>query len=108
MKVLQNIASNRLSDVFLYPSDTIYSGLLSANIEQEVTVPTGADFCIFNYDADIYVNYDTTASVPSGSISSGGGELNPIKRYVGETTTLHIISPSSTHVTLSFFKKTDV
>jgi len=107
VKVLENISSSRLTEDFLYPSDTIYSGVLVANTEQQVTVPTGADFCIFNSTGDIYVNYDATATVPTGTISSGGGELNPIKRYVGETTTLHIISDGTPKVTLQFFKKTD-
>jgi hypothetical protein len=110
MKAYEVISSSRLGDTeALYPSDTIYSGLLtSGGGEQTVTVPTGADFCIFAADGDFYVNYDTTAAVPTGTISEAGGELNPDIRYVGETTTLHIIASGSVKITLQFFSKTDV
>lgn len=107
MKVLRNISSQYLEDSFLYPSDTIYSGALSASTEQTVTVPTGADFCIFNGTGNFYVNYDTTAAVPTGTISQAGGELNPIKRYVGETSVLHLIADSNINITLQFYKKND-
>jgi hypothetical protein len=105
MKALENIASKRLDDKFLYPSDTIYSGLLTSGVEQTLTIPTDAEFCIFEYTGDVYVNYDTTASVPTSTISSGGGELNPTRRYIGETTTLHFASNSAVTITISFFKK---
>ena len=70
-----------------------------------MTVPTGANFCIFAADGDFYVNYDTTAAVPTSTISEAGGELNPAIRYVGETTTLHIISAVSCKITLQFYSK---
>lgn len=89
----------------LYPSDTIYSGALAASTEQTVTVPTGADFVIFESTGDFYVNYDKTATVPSGTISQAGGELNPDVRYVGETSVLHIISAGTPIVTLAFYSK---
>ncbi|MDB4312172.1 hypothetical protein N9937_01955 [bacterium] len=89
----------------LFPSDTIYSGALSASTEQQVTVPTGADFALFNATGDYYVNYDTTAAVPTGTISEAGGEINPVHRYVGETTTIHIISASDILVSITFYAK---
>lgn len=106
MKSLNPIESYELEDTqALLPSDTIYSGALAASTQQIVAVPAGADFVIFTATNDIYVNYDTTATVPTGSISQAGGELNPIIRYVGETTNLHIISPYVCLITLSFYSK---
>ena len=108
MKAFETIAAGRLGETeALYPSDTIYSGALVANTEQTVTVPAGADFCIFSANGDFYVNYDTTAAVPTSTISEAGGELNPSIRYVGETTVIHIISSVAVLVTLQFFAKND-
>ena len=109
MKELKVIDSLRLKGTEAYfPSDTIYSGALSSYTEQEVTVPPGADFVHLNYTDDIYVNYDTTATVPSGSVSEGGGELNPVVRYIGETTVMHLIAPRNCVVTLCFYSKNEV
>lgn len=106
MKVLQTVQSNFSPEIVaLDPSDTIYSGSLTAGVEQTVTVPTGAQIVLFNADTDFFVNYDTTASVPSGTISQAGGELNPGYRYVGTTSVLHIISPYTCSITLAFYSK---
>jgi len=106
MKTLKVIESHDYVDTrALYPSDTIYSGILSAGVKQDVTVPTGADFVIFVCNNDFYVNYDTTAALPTGSISQAGGELNPEIRYIGETTTIQIIAEVSCTVTLAFYSK---
>jgi len=109
MKSFEVIAAGRLGETeALYPSDTIYSGQLAAGVEQTVTVPANADFCIFAATGDIYVNYDVTAAVPTSTISEAGGELNPLIRYVGETTIIHIISNNGVLVTLQFYSKSDV
>ncbi len=108
MKAYEEIPANRLGDTYaLYPSDAIYSGQTVAGVELTLTVPTGADFCIFSCNGDYYVNYDLTATVPAGSITQAGGELNPNIRYVGETTTLHVISDAVVNLTLQFFAKND-
>jgi len=109
MNPFETIAAGRLGDTeALYPSDTIYSGHLSAGVEQTVTVPANTDFCIFAATGDIFVNYDTTAAIPTSTISEAGGELNPLIRYVGETTIIHIISNGGVLVTLQFYSKSDV
>ncbi len=106
MKSLNPVSSSRLEDTFaLVPSDSIYSGALAANVEQTVNTPTGAEFVVMTATNDYYVNYDTTAAVPTGTISQAGGELNPIIRYVGETNVIHIISPYACYITLGFYKK---
>lgn len=106
MKSLHPVSSTRLEDTFaLVPSDSIYSGALVAGVEQTLAVPTGAEFVLMTATNDYYVNYDTTAAVPSGSISLAGGELNPIVRYVGEASLLHIISPYNCYITFAFYKK---
>lgn len=106
MLPLYPVKSDYLLDTdALVASDTIYSGALVAATEQTVTVPTGADFVIFTADADYYVNYDTTAAVPTGTISQAGGELNPIIRYVGDTSIIHVISEIACKISLGFYSK---
>lgn len=108
MNVLQTVPSNFSKEVVaLVPSDSIYSGSLTSGVEQTVSVPTGAHIVLFNADTDFYVNYDTTASVPSGSIALGGGELNPVERFVGNISVLHIISPYTCSISLAFYSKND-
>lgn len=106
MQSLKQISSSNIDITdALFPSDSIYSGVLAAGVEQTLSVPTGAEFVIFNSSNDYYVNYDTTASVPAGAISQAGGELNPILRYIGETGVIHIISPYTCYITLGFYSK---
>ena len=106
MKPLYPVKSDYLIDTdALVASDTIYSGLLVATTEQTVTKPTGADFAIFTADADFYANYDTTAAVPAGTISQAGGELNPVIRYIGDVSVIHLIAPYDTKISLGFFSK---
>jgi hypothetical protein len=106
MKPLYPVKSDYLIDTdALVASDTIYSGLLVASTEQTVTVPTGADFAIFTADADFYANYDTTAAVPTGTISQTGGELIPEIRYIGDVTAIHLIAPSTCKISIAFYGK---
>ena len=106
MKTYKVIESREFDDTkALYPSDTIHSGALAASTEQTVTVPTDAEFVVFVCTDDFYVNYDTTATVPTGTISEAGGEMNPEIRYVGETTVLHVISEFACKITLAFYSK---
>ena len=104
MKSLRAVKSDYLNDTDgVDASDTIYSGMLAANTEQTVTVPTGADFCIFMCRSDFYTNYDTTATVPTGTISQAGGELKPYLVYIGTTSVIHLISDTGGKITMSFF-----
>ena len=106
MQSFEQISSKRIDETdALFPSDSIYSGLLSANIEQTVTVPSGAEFVMFTANNDYYVNYDTTVAVPTGTISQAGGEMNPIIRYIGEVTTIHLMSKDNTEIALVFYGK---
>ena len=84
-------------------SDSIYSGVVSTT-EQIIPVPSGAYVALFNSTGDLYVNYDTTVALPVGTVSLAGGELNPYPlRFVGDTTNLHLIAPSSISVTIAFY-----
>ena len=106
MKSLEVISAERLSETeAIIPSDSIYSGALSASTEDTVSVPTGADFAVFMCTRDFYVNYDLTAAVPTGSLSQAGGELNPYIRNVTEISTIHVISEYACKLTIAFYSK---
>jgi hypothetical protein len=85
------------------PSSDIYSGVLAASTEQTVEVPAGASIVIFSHDDDIWVNWDTTAALPTGAISEAGGEMNPVVRSVNNVSAIHLIAERETKVSLSFY-----
>ena len=105
IKSYETIPAGRLGDTEALPaSDSIYSGIVTTS-EQIIAVPSGADFVLFSFTGPVYVNYDTTVAIPVGTVSQAGGELNPIKRYIGETTNIHLIASASIKVTMVFYSK---
>jgi predicted NUDIX family NTP pyrophosphohydrolase len=85
-------------------SDTYYAGELAATTNQSVTIPTDGNICVFSANGDFYVRYDgSAATVPSGSIASGSADLSPAVRDVSDLTTLNIIAPATTKITLAFY-----
>ena len=84
-------------------SDTINALSLGVATAESATVPAGAKFCIFSYTTDIYVNSSTTATVPGDVTNGSASELNPTIRNVEGVTTLSIISPAASVVTLSYY-----
>ncbi len=106
MQALDQISSYKIKETEgIKPSDTIYSGVLVGGVAQTITAPSGAEYVVFSSDNNIWVNYDATATLITGSITSGGGEMNPKIRYIGDITTISLISEKSTRVSLSFYKK---
>ena len=85
-------------------SDTYYAGELAATTNQSVTLPTDAHICVFSGNGDFYVRYDGTAAViPTGAINADTVDLNPGIRDVSDATTLNIIAPATTKITLAFY-----
>lgn len=96
--------ANRLLTDVIPQSDTIYNVVLSANVEQTITVPTGATIVTFSADKNFYCRFDGSVVVPVSNILNGtGGEINPDKRSVRGITEIHLIATATTVVTLSFF-----
>jgi hypothetical protein len=78
--------------------------VLAASTEEQHTVPAKASHVVFSANNDFYVNYDATAAVPGADVTDGSAaELNPTVRLVSDVTTLHLIAPASTIVTMTFF-----
>lgn len=76
-----------------------FTGLLAANVAQSLTVPVGADkyLAIFAYSTggEVFVANNTTAVIPSGSISNSVSDLNPVARYVKAGDVLSFITPDT-------------
>jgi len=85
-------------------TDTYYAGELAAATNQAVTIPTDGNICVFSANGDFYVRYDgSAATVPTGSIAASTVDLNPGIRDVSDATTLNIIAPATTKITLAFY-----
>ncbi len=85
-------------------TDTYYAGELAAATNQSVTLPANANICVFSANGDFYVRYDgTAATVPTGAIAASTVDLNPSVRDVSNLTTLNIIAPATTKITLAFY-----
>lgn len=87
-------------------SDTIYAVVLEAGVEQQITVPDGANIVSFAPTGDFYCRFDAaeTISEPETSITDGSAsELNPGMRDCSEVSKIHLVAPQACTVTLSFY-----
>jgi len=106
MEQLNSISAREYaSSENLYPSGDIYSAELTANTEFTLSVPTGAQIAIFGYTDEVWVNYDTTASIPTGGFTKAGGEPKPKMRYIGDVSVLHFIAPRTCKCSVAFYSK---
>lgn len=97
----------------LRPTAKIVSLVLAANTEQHFNVPTDtyaagvqkATMALFSGTADFYVGFDTTAIVPSVSVTDGTAlqELNPTQRLVSECAAISVISAVTCIITITFY-----
>jgi len=87
------------------PSDSRHALVLAATTAESITVPTGARIVAFNAtNAEYWVDYDTTAVIPAVDVTDGSAaELSPKSRYVIGVTSISIIAPAATTVTLEFW-----
>lgn len=73
------------------------------------TVPSGARYVVFSCDDAFYAKKNGAAAVPSDDVTDGSAsELRPGQWYLvgdpaGDTTTIGLIAPAATIVTLSFY-----
>ena len=84
-------------------SDTINSKVLAASVAESDTVPAGANFVIFSYTDDIYVNIAGTAAVSTDITNGTASEINPTIRSVEAGDTISIISESAAKVSLAYY-----
>ena len=80
---------------------------LAANTAASITVPIGKTKALFTYSnaGDVWVDYQNTATLPSGSFAVTTSELRPILRsglVAGQT--LSFICPTTAYVHIAFWE----
>lgn len=84
----------------VFPTFDVFSGSLTANAAQSITVPSNNQYwlAIFTYTpgANIWVNFTTTATVPGGTVGSSSNVLNPAGRQVKAGSTISFITSDGT------------
>lgn len=95
-------------EVFAPPPSDNYALVLSANVQKQLAVPTGAKKVLFASTANFFMRMGTvaqTASVPLVDITDGSGpELNPEARAIPDGTThISCISSETCTVTMAFY-----
>ncbi len=79
--------------------------VLVANVAQVYTIPTGATRLLFSADNDFYANYGAAGAVPSIAVTDGSAsEMNPELREISGVTTVGLISPYATKLTICAYK----
>lgn len=97
--------ANRLpyGDV-IFPAKYVNAYVLAANTAQPVTIPTGARVAMFSATSNFYVKFQGAAAVPTVNVTNGSApELNPTARDVTGYTTLSLVAPADSVVTICYF-----
>lgn len=92
----------------LQQSNVIYSGLLAADVAQNVTAPTDAYMYMVRIGvsngADVLVSVNGTAAVPSSTLALDTSEVNIAQTYVNSGGTVSVITPEdNVIVTMGFY-----
>jgi|SRR6185503_2013218 len=83
------------------PTYDIYAGALAANTEQHFTVPSNNEYWLaiftFSPGANVWVDFATTATVPSSTVGLVSTVLNPAGRQVKAGTVISLITADGTN-----------
>lgn len=84
----------------IMPTYDVYAGSLAANAAQSVVVPSNFEYwlAVFTYSpgANIWVDFITTATVPTTTVGSVSTVLNPAGRQVKAGSTISFITSDTT------------
>lgn len=106
MESLVNMQSDSVlrTDLVVEQSTYIDVRVLPAATKRDHDTPSGANYVLFSANGDFYYKRNGGAVVPSSDVTNGSGpELNPTIRYIGGSTTISLISPSSCVITMAFY-----
>lgn len=85
----------------IQPTYDIQGCSLAASVAQTFTVPNNAQnwIAIFSYTpgATFFVNFTTTATLPTGTVGAVTNALNPAGRALVGGTTFSVITPDATN-----------
>ena len=76
---------------------------LAANTNETHTVPAGATSVILSATGDFYAKINGAASVPGDVTDGTASELNPKGYDLNGVTSIGLIAPSATKITLTFY-----
>lgn len=78
---------------------------LTPNAEQHFTVPAAVDTIVFAYTpgSSVWVSNSVTATLPTGSFSDTGCQLNPVMRIVKPGEIISVISNTADSVNANFY-----
>lgn len=85
-------------------SDSVQKVILSASTNTQFTVPADAKMVTIAADDTIFVALNEDAVVPTGTVATSAGEMNPGTRVVEEGDVINIISLGTPNVSLQFWK----
>jgi hypothetical protein len=78
--------------------------VLAAGVGQTHTIPAGARFALFSGSGNFYARPNAAATIPGTSVTDGtSGELNPVIWDLNGVSTIGLVAPDDTIVTLSFY-----
>lgn len=109
MRQLASLADFNSHQVLLRPfSDKVYNLVLSANVEDHVTIPTGATRVVINGTAVYFCKIGpagTTSAVPVADVTDGSGSTIQSAGYSLQQTdtVISCISTVSCIVSLEFY-----
>lgn len=91
-------------NIFALPAPGyVNARVLAASTAETITPPGGAKFVVFSANADFYVNYTTTAAIPTDTTDGSAAELNPSVRDITGVTAISVISAGVCIVTAAFY-----
>lgn len=84
----------------IIPTYDIYAGGLAANTEQHFIIPSNFEYWLavftFSPGANVWVDFTTTATVPSTTVGTVSTVLNPSGRQVRAGSTISLITADAT------------
>jgi hypothetical protein len=84
----------------IIPTYDIYAGSLAANTAQSIVIPANNEYWLaiftFSPGANVWVDFTTTATVPTTSITTVTTVLNPAGRQVKAGSTISFITADTT------------
>ena len=93
------------------PSDIVTARALGVSTAETDTVPVGAKYVIFSSTGDFYAKPNATATIPGDVTDGTAAELNPAMWLLVDpanainVTNISVISPASTVVTFTYYKR---
>lgn len=87
-------------------SNSIYRTTLAPNVAQTLTIPSNTTRAFFSYSngTDVWVDFKSTATLPTGAFQPATSELTPVARWkLNQGENISFISPTTAYVEVAFY-----